>query len=55
MDGELFVGSGFGARGAGGEETEDIARRLAETPAAVWAFCIEGQEGCVDAGTTPTP
>ncbi len=48
VEGELFVGSGFGAQGAGGSQA-DIARRLAETPASVWAFCIEGEEGCTRA------
>jgi hypothetical protein len=42
VDGELFVGSGFGAKGAG----DDIAAELARRPAAIWAFCIQGQEGC---------
>jgi len=42
VDGELFIGSGFGTRGVGPE----ISRQLAERPAAVWAFCVEGEEGC---------
>lgn len=43
VGGEVFIGSGFGAAGAGGS---DIAAQLAKSPAGVWAFCIEGQEGC---------
>jgi polyvinyl alcohol dehydrogenase (cytochrome) len=42
VDGELFVGSGFGAKGAG----DDIAAQLAGQPAWIWGFCIQGQEGC---------
>jgi len=46
VDGEVFVGSGFGTQGAGDTDIEQV---LARTPAAIWAFCIEGVEGCTRA------
>ncbi len=39
VNGEVFVGSGFGT-------LNEVAGGLAKLPAAVWAFCIAGQEGC---------
>ena len=51
VDGFVYMGSGFGARGAGGTDIEEV---LARTPAGVWAFCVEGTEGCTRA-PTPTP
>ena len=46
VEGELFVGSGFGASSAGSEEAAD----LADSPAGVVAFCVAGVEGCTAAG-----
>jgi polyvinyl alcohol dehydrogenase (cytochrome) len=45
VDGVLYVGSGFGTtENAGDDET---AQQLAKSPAGVWAFCVEGVNGCV--------
>ena len=43
VDGVVYTGSGFGAQGAGDTDIESV---LARAPGAVWAFCIEGEEGC---------
>jgi outer membrane protein assembly factor BamB len=43
VDGVVYVGSGFGTGGGTGP---DISKELALKPAAVWAFCVEGEEGC---------
>jgi hypothetical protein len=52
-DGVVFMGSGFGAQGAGGTDIEAV---LARTPAGVWAFCIEGENDCEPLSTpSPTP
>jgi polyvinyl alcohol dehydrogenase (cytochrome) len=50
VDGEVFVGSGFGAAAA--TDSEEAARR-ATVKAAIWAFCVRGTDGCEDA--TPLP
>jgi polyvinyl alcohol dehydrogenase (cytochrome) len=44
VDGELFVGAGFGA--TTGATSEEEAQEAAEAPGAIWAFCIEGSDGC---------
>lgn len=51
VDGEVFIGSGFGALGAGPEQAQEAAR----VPGAVWALCIAGEEGCEDATPRATP
>lgn len=43
VEGEVFVGSGFGAAAA--TRSEEAAER-AERAAGVWAFCIAGRAGC---------
>lgn len=44
VDGVVYIGSGFGTTGGAGGP--DIAQQAAQKPAAVWAFCIQGEEGC---------
>jgi polyvinyl alcohol dehydrogenase (cytochrome) len=55
VDGVLYIGSGFGAASAGGGDTADIAAQLARAPAAVWAFCVQGEEDCEGVQPTATP
>jgi polyvinyl alcohol dehydrogenase (cytochrome) len=43
VDGVVYIGSGFGTSSGTGP---DVARQAAQTPATVWAFCIQGKEGC---------
>jgi outer membrane protein assembly factor BamB len=43
VDGVVYIGSGFGT---GGTTGPDISQQLAKNPAAVWAFCVQGEEGC---------
>ena len=52
VDGVVYVGAGFGAESATSNEE---AMRRAKIPAAVWAFCIQGEAGCEGTGATPTP
>jgi outer membrane protein assembly factor BamB len=53
VDGVVYVGSGFGADE--GATANEEAQERAQIAAAIWAFCIEGQEGCASASPTPTP
>ena len=52
VDGEVFIGAGFGASEAatGNEEAQERAK----IPAGVFAFCIEGVNGCEEAPTPTT-
>jgi len=51
VEGEVYIGAGFGAsEGATGNEE---AQERAKIPAGVFAFCIEGVNGC-EAAPTPT-
>ena len=43
VDGVVYVGSGFGT---GSSTGPNVAKEAALTPAAVWAFCVQGEEGC---------
>jgi hypothetical protein len=52
VEGEVFIGAGFGASEAatGNEEAQERAK----IPAGVFAFCIEGVNGCEEAPTPTT-
>lgn len=52
LDGVVYVGAGFGAASA---TSNDEAMRRARVPAAVWAFCVQGEVGCENVLPTPTP
>ena len=52
LDGVVYVGAGFGAESA--TSNEEAVRR-ARVPAAVWAFCVQGEVGCENVLPTPTP
>jgi outer membrane protein assembly factor BamB len=43
VDGVVYIGSGFGTGGGTGP---GVAQQAAQRPATVWAFCIQGKEGC---------
>jgi hypothetical protein len=45
VDGVLYAGSGFGTTGNAGDD--ETSQQLAKAPAGVWAFCVEGVNGCV--------
>jgi polyvinyl alcohol dehydrogenase (cytochrome) len=47
VDGVVFVGAGFGA--TTGATSQEEAQEAAQAPGAIWAFCIEGSEGCAAA------
>jgi outer membrane protein assembly factor BamB len=45
VDGVVYVGSGFGTTSNAGDD--ETAQQFAQAPAGVWAFCVEGVNGCV--------
>jgi polyvinyl alcohol dehydrogenase (cytochrome) len=43
VDGVVYIGSGFGTAGDTGP---GVAKEAGQRAAAVWAFCVQGEEGC---------